>query len=144
MFNRRPEWKDWDPFYDNLQQYTVGPSCSAEECKCYRGRAYEPRYNSRKYSLIFCQSCGAKAMHRICWGDDKFTCEDCEIFLPDQSIHELQIDKRNDNRSLNENDTFKANIAHNDQSNENQNSNSAKFNLRSLSIVLHKHRPSQI
>lgn len=142
LFNRKPEWKEWDSFYDSLQQFTLGPSCSAERCICWRGRTYEPLTRGRKFSFLFCQCCGSKAIHRKCFGEEKFEdfiCDDCEIFSRFKSIHEIQFND-NDKHSLDENDSI---ILLDDQNNTNENSNLTELNLKPLSIVLQRLEPAQ-
>lgn len=152
LLNRIPGWKEYDSFYDSLQQFTLSPSCSAEQCICWRGRTYEPLSSGRKFSFLFCQCCGSKAIHRKCFGEDKsgdFVCEDCEIFSRSKSLHEIQFDDTtitnthcNNEHSLDEDESVI--IIIDDQNNENQTRNIADFGLKPLSIVLERLRPSSI
>lgn len=137
LFNRTPEWKEYDSFYDSLESYDEIPRCSADRCICWRGRTYEPQTSGRKYSFLFCQCCGAKAIHRNCLGDEIFTCDDCKMDSIYESIYEIQTDN-NDEHALDANDTLDSNVIHDDQSNQNQNSNFAEFNIKPLSIVLQR------
>lgn len=137
LFNRTPEWKEYDSFYDSLEQFTVSPRCSADQCTCWRGRTYEPSTSGRKYSFLYCQCCGAKAIHRNCLGEEIFTCDDCKMDSINESIYGIQNDD-NDKGALDANDTFDSSVIHHDQSNENQNSHFAKLNIKPFSIVLQR------
>ncbi|XP_037917969.1 uncharacterized protein LOC119655894 isoform X2 [Hermetia illucens] len=107
----------WELEPNAFSELLVRPdSCSAENCKCPRGRSYR----CYPYVLLTCNTCGSKAAHTLCMPEavETYTCDGCSTIISNNQ-------PESQNRSI----ADVPNIEDNDNNNEAENENVDVENL---------------